>query len=54
MEKDCDNSKYWSNGVCMVPLYVDAEFYPGSSRGAEESCYMFEAEDWPQDADSAS
>ena len=42
MEKKCEFCRFWTEGVCGVPLYVDSKFYPGSERGADESCWLYE------------
>ena len=45
-EKTCGSCKCNLGGHCMIPLYVDAEFYPGRVITDEKpACAMYEAKD---------
>ena len=42
MEKNCKNCKYEYDGTCMVPIYIDADFFAGQEVGEENACYLWE------------
>ena len=41
-KKTCSTCKYCENGVCMIPIYVDADFSPARETKPENGCYMHE------------
>ena len=43
-EKTCGSCRFYvSDFVCGIPLYVDAEFYPGRETEPEGGCHLWEA-----------
>ena len=45
-EKTCRDCKWIIEGHCMIPLYVDGDYFPGRAVTAETpACFLYEAKD---------
>jgi len=45
MEKVCKNCRFFDGRDCVVPLYVDGEYYPGRETEPEKHCELYEERD---------
>lgn len=41
-EIGCQTCRFSLKGVCLIPLYVDGEFYPGRDIKDDGNCYLYE------------
>lgn len=40
--KNCTGCRYYQDGRCVVPMYIDGDFKPGTVVNANNVCYLYE------------
>lgn len=40
--KKCENCKYFDGQDCLMPIWVDGEYYPGRETEPDSSCELYE------------